>query len=982
MLGARIDDDTVAVHPVRARQPQAGAAQARLAGRGPRRATSTARRTRSSSTRTAGRCAPTSARRPSRSGTAAPGSWCCPAAPARRSSARPRWPQAQATTLILVTNTVSARQWKDELLRRTSLTEDEIGEYSGAGKEIRPVTIATYQVMTTKPEGRLPPPRAARRPRLGPDRLRRGAPAARADLPDDRRPAGPPPPRADRHAGARGRPRGRRLLADRPQALRRAVEGHRGPGLDRAGRLRRGPGDAARVASGWPTRRPSPRSATGSPSCTPRKTRVVERPRRAAPGRADAGDRPVPRPARRARPSDLDAPVIKGETPVKERQRLFEAFRTGEIDAAGGLQGRQLLHRPARGRGRDPGVRLVRLAPGGGPAPRPAAAPQGRRPHRALLRVVSRDTVDADFAQNRQRFLAEQGYAYRIVDADDIFMGNLDERCGRSASRRGNGAVRSVVDLVTRQVRRSTVPPAAAGGRRTCGCRQHQNDAGSTASCCSTAGPAAIPERQQVSGQVGGDPPPDRVVGRNSRKATVGEHVVQVVDERHQRLARPGAVDPTVRQHDAVGSPPLVLFLCRASGASGITKGSASGSSSAHSLQPSCSSSKYPWIASPSVSPWTVPSISSTSGSEASASAQSGWVPTNQTSPTSRTHARSVSGMPPNCSSSQSACSPAVAVGGACGRHRRPSPVVGVEAVARGREAAYELLHVVPCAAGHLVAHLARGCEQIRRADVRADLAHLLPDRRSVAGGVPRRPFHGVHGPMMQRGRARRLAFAGTLCGHSGWMVPWPDFLVRLGVALLVAAVAVGVIHVVVRLLARRWSWGGDLLRKTSIPFRLTVASATVLGVVANARPEDVAEGGWDALVLVLRLLTIGVGAWFLAAALIFVEDLGLSRYDTGVADNRLATAGQDAGPDHQAAHRRDRRGRRPGGGALQLPDRAHRRHQPVRVRRHLRHRRGSRRRARSPTSSPACSWPSPTRSGSTTSSSSRGSGAGSRRSR
>ena len=56
---------------------------------------------------------------------------------------------AQATTLILVTNTVSAHQWRQELLKRTSLTEDEIGEYSGSKKEIRPVTIATYQVMTT-----------------------------------------------------------------------------------------------------------------------------------------------------------------------------------------------------------------------------------------------------------------------------------------------------------------------------------------------------------------------------------------------------------------------------------------------------------------------------------------------------------------------------------------------------------------------------------------------------------------------------------------------------------------------------------------------------------------------------------------------------------------------------------------------------------------------------------------------------------------
>src|SRR5919109_976635 len=50
--------------------------------------------------------------------------------------------QAKSTTLILVTNTVSARQWKHELVKRTSLTEEEIGEYSGTRKEIRPVTIA------------------------------------------------------------------------------------------------------------------------------------------------------------------------------------------------------------------------------------------------------------------------------------------------------------------------------------------------------------------------------------------------------------------------------------------------------------------------------------------------------------------------------------------------------------------------------------------------------------------------------------------------------------------------------------------------------------------------------------------------------------------------------------------------------------------------------------------------------------------------
>ena len=61
--------------------------------------------------------------------------------------------QLGTTTLILVTNSVSAKQWKAELLRRTTLSEDEIGEYSGSVKEIRPVTIATYQVLTTRRGG-------------------------------------------------------------------------------------------------------------------------------------------------------------------------------------------------------------------------------------------------------------------------------------------------------------------------------------------------------------------------------------------------------------------------------------------------------------------------------------------------------------------------------------------------------------------------------------------------------------------------------------------------------------------------------------------------------------------------------------------------------------------------------------------------------------------------------------------------------------
>ncbi len=51
-------------------------------------------------------------------------------------------------TLVLTANTVALRQWRDELLEKTSLTEEQVGEYSGETKQIRPVTLATYQILT------------------------------------------------------------------------------------------------------------------------------------------------------------------------------------------------------------------------------------------------------------------------------------------------------------------------------------------------------------------------------------------------------------------------------------------------------------------------------------------------------------------------------------------------------------------------------------------------------------------------------------------------------------------------------------------------------------------------------------------------------------------------------------------------------------------------------------------------------------------
>ena len=116
----------------------------------------------------------------------------------------------------------------------------------------------------------------------------------------------------------------------------------------------------------------------------------------------------------------LDADLITGETSVKERQQLFADFREGRssllvvskvanfsvdlpeasvaIQVSGTFGSRQ-----------EEAQRLGRvLLPKG----------DGRTAH--FYTVVTRDTVDAEFAAHRQRFLAEQGYAYRIVDADDL----------------------------------------------------------------------------------------------------------------------------------------------------------------------------------------------------------------------------------------------------------------------------------------------------------------------------------------------------------------------------------------------------------------------------------------------------------------------------------------------------------------------------------------------------------------------------------
>ncbi len=286
----------------------------------------------------------------------------------------------KTTTLILVTNTVSARQWRDELLKRTSLTAGGDRRVLGSGQRGQARHDRDLPDPHREAEGRVRPSRAARRPRLGPHRLRRGAPAARARLQAHRRSAGAPPPRTHRDPRPRGRPRGRRLQPHRPQAVRRAVEGDRGPGLHLTRGLLRGARRPAR-------RRPSRvRRGRRRGSLPPRGDGVREdpgraRPRRAARGRAHPRHRPVPRPdrcarrsARRTEDHRLDARRrARGALPGVPRRRDRGARR---------VEGRELLDRPARGIRRHPGVGILRLSAGGGPAPRTPAAAQAVRPTR------------------------------------------------------------------------------------------------------------------------------------------------------------------------------------------------------------------------------------------------------------------------------------------------------------------------------------------------------------------------------------------------------------------------------------------------------------------------------------------------------------------------------------------------------------------------------------------------------------------------
>ena len=331
---------------------------------------------------------------------------------------------AQATTLILVTNTIAARQWRDELLRKTTLTEDEIGEYSGTKKEIRPVTIATYQVMTTRKQGvyaHLDLFDAIDWGLIIYDEVHLlPAPIFRftADIQSRRR-------------------LGLTATLVREDGMEGEVFSLIGPKrydvpwkeIESQGYI--APADCVEVRVNlteaerlaYATAEPEDRYRFCATTLTKRKVAIALAKQHSEEQVLIIGQYID---QLDALSEELGVPLIKGDTPIKERERLFDLYRTGEIkclvvskvanfsidlpEATIAIQVSGTF-----GSRQEEAQRLGRVL-------RPKADGRGAR----FYSVVARDTVDQDFAQNRQRFLAEQGYAYRIIDADDVLSKNQD----------------------------------------------------------------------------------------------------------------------------------------------------------------------------------------------------------------------------------------------------------------------------------------------------------------------------------------------------------------------------------------------------------------------------------------------------------------------------------------------------------------------------------------------------------------------------
>ena len=322
-------------------------------------------------------------------------------------------------TLILATNVTAARQWKRELLEKTDLSPDAIGEYSSEFKDIRPVTIATYQILTY--------------------RKRKTDPFIHFGIFNSQNwgliiydevhllPA----PVFQFTANIQARRRlGLTATLIREDGRENDVFTLIGPkkfdvpwkDLERQGwiatarciEVRVDLPDAERLRSLSQTLRDQIRIAYENPAKLPIVKKLIER---------HKDDRVLVLgqylSQLHAFAEEFSATIITGATPNKRRDELYDKFRSGEIrllilskvgnfaidlpDANVAIQ-----ISGAFGSRQEEAQRLGRIL-----------RPKKKGEQATFYSIVTRESREIDFAMNRQLFLTEQGYSYEITYAND-----------------------------------------------------------------------------------------------------------------------------------------------------------------------------------------------------------------------------------------------------------------------------------------------------------------------------------------------------------------------------------------------------------------------------------------------------------------------------------------------------------------------------------------------------------------------------------
>jgi DNA excision repair protein ERCC-3 len=326
----------------------------------------------------------------------------------------------KTATLILTPSTVAVRQWIHELLDKTTLTEDMIGEYTGLAKQVRPVTVTTYQILTYRPRRT--------------DHFPHFALFNQEDwgliIYDEVHLLPAPIFRITADLQARRR-LGLTATLVREDAHETDVFSLIGPKkfdlpwkvLEKQGwiataechEIRAYLPDDQRMEYAMVDDREKYRFAAENPVKFQMIDQVLDKHKEDNVLIIGMYISQLERVAAR-----YDFPLITGQTPVVEREKLFEKFRSGEV--------RVLVVSKVANFSIDlPDANVLIQISGTFGSRQEEAQRLGRilRPKRNGLlahfyTIVTRDTRDQDFAANRQMFLTEQGYHYDILYQNEV----------------------------------------------------------------------------------------------------------------------------------------------------------------------------------------------------------------------------------------------------------------------------------------------------------------------------------------------------------------------------------------------------------------------------------------------------------------------------------------------------------------------------------------------------------------------------------